>query len=116
SINGGPSIIPGQITRDISTFFGDEQPLSTSADLPGGNQLVAGAWWPADYDGPNLVGVSEAMAAALDLELGDRITFAVSGDEITAEVTAIRRFDWQKGRINFPFVLSPQAFDVFPAA
>lgn len=116
SINGGPSITPGQITRDISTFFGDEQPLSTSITLPGGNRLVAGSWWPPDYEGPNLLGVSESMAAALDLKLGDRITFAVSGDEITAEVSAIRRYDWQKGRINFPFVLSPQAFDFFPVA
>ena len=116
SINGGPPVAPGQLTRDISMFFGDEQPLTQADTLPGGNIIVQGKWWSADYDGPPLLSVSEQMATALLIKIGDRVTFEVAGDEIIAEVASVRRYDWQKGRINFPLVLSPHAFDEFPLA
>jgi putative ABC transport system permease protein len=115
-INGGAPVTPGQLTRDISMFFGDEQPLTQADTLPGGNVIVQGTWWDADYEGPPLLSVSEQMAVALQINIGDRVTFEVAGDEIIAEVASVRRYDWQKGRINFPLVLSPHAFDEFPLA
>lgn len=114
SINGAPQFEAGKLTRDISMFFGDEQPLTEEHSLPDGNEVIAGAWWPSDYSGPPLVSPSEQMAAALNLKLGDQLTFAVAGDEVSATVASIRRYDWQKGRINFPLVMTPHALDAMP--
>ena len=114
SVNGSPPVTIEEIPRDISLYFGDEQPLSVSTELPGGNTIVGGSWWPADYSGEPLVSVAAQMQKELDLRLGDKLTFLVFGEEVTATVASFREFDWQRGRINFPFVLSPGAFDEFP--
>jgi putative ABC transport system permease protein len=76
--------------------------------------IASGEWWPTDYSGPALVSVSEQLRAPLGLKLGDKLTFLIFGDEVEATISSFRKFDWQRGRINFPMILSPGAFDAFP--
>ena len=103
-----------QPSKDIAIYFGDEQPLSFAATVPEGSRLVGGAWWPAGYRGEPLVSVSEQLRTALGLKLGDEVTFQVFGEPVTTRVASFRSYEWQRGGVNFPFVLSPGALDAYP--
>jgi putative ABC transport system permease protein len=69
------------------------------------NQVVAGRWWaPADPE--DQFSVEEGLAKTLGVRLGDRLTFWVSGHEVSAQVTSLRRVRWDSFNVNF-FVVSP---------
>ncbi len=46
-------------------FLRGERGLTYSAAVPEGSELVAGAWWPADYRGPPLVSLDGEAAEIL---------------------------------------------------
>ncbi|MEO0501283.1 MAG: FtsX-like permease family protein [Pseudomonadota bacterium] len=81
--------------------------LTYSASLPEGNRVVAGDWWPADYDGPQLVSMDAEIAEALDLDVGDRIIVAIFGVPLEAEIANLREIDWGALSFNFALVYSP---------
>jgi putative ABC transport system permease protein len=114
TINGEPPPEQREPPRDISVYFGDEQPLSYAAEVPYGSTVVDGEWWPADYSGPPRLSVSDELQQSLGLQLGDEITFLIYGDLLTATVANVRRYEWARGGVNIPFVLSPGALEEFP--
>jgi len=59
--------------------------------------------------------VEEAAARHLGVDLGSRLTFDVQGVPVEAEVTSLRRVDWQSLTTNFFVVLSPGALEGAPA-
>src|SRR5690606_25745481 len=84
------------------------------AQLPEGNELVEGKWWAEDYSGPPLVSITDQLATEGHVKVGDTLTFTIFGEPFSAKVASARTFEWQKGRINFPFLLSPGALDNYP--
>jgi len=96
-------------------FLEREQNLSWAAELDESNELVAGEWWPIDYAGPPRVSIEEDVAAETGLGLGDVLRFEVAGQTIEAEVTSIRRVNWDSFKPNFFLVFSPGALDEYPA-
>ena len=91
-----------------------DRALTWSATPPDSGEIVAGDWWPADYAGPPLASMSEEEALELDVWIGDEVTFNVLGRSVTAEISNIRRVDWESFSINFVFVLSPGLLDKAP--
>ena len=91
-----------------------DRALTWSATPPDSGEIVAGDWWPADYAGPPLASMSEEEALELDVWIGDEVTFNVLGRSVTAEISNIRRVDWESFSINFVFVLSPGLLDAAP--
>jgi putative ABC transport system permease protein len=91
-----------------------EANLSFAATLSDSNEIVAGKWWDADYDGPPLVSVEEEAALETGLDLGDRIVFMVAGQEVELTIASIRRVNWDSFQPNFFMVLSPGALDKMP--
>ncbi len=79
--------------------------LSHSAALPPNNEVVAGQWVPDEADA---LSVEEGLAQTLGLKLGDRLTFDIAGQSVTARITNLRKVDWGSMRVNF-FVLFPQS-------
>ena len=73
-----------------------------------------GRWWSAADGARPLVSVEEAAAKNLGLKLGDRLTFDVQGVPVEAEVTSVRRVDWQTLSTNFFMILSPGALEGAP--
>ena len=69
------------------------------------NQVVAGRWW-APGDPEDQFSVEEGLAETLGIRLGDRLTFWVSGHEVSARVTNLRHVKWDSFNVNF-FVVSP---------
>lgn len=84
-----------------------ERGLTYAPDLPEGNVLTAGNWWPRDYAGPPLVSIDEKLAQALDLKIGDRLTIGLMGVERTATIASLRRIDWDSLGFNYVLVFSP---------
>jgi putative ABC transport system permease protein len=86
-----------------------ERGLTYADRLPDGNSLVAGAWWPADYDGEPLVSVDVELAQAAGLEVGDYLTIGLLGVERQARIANLRRIDWESMGFNYVLVFSPNA-------
>ncbi len=116
TVNGEPPPELDEPSKDMAIYFGDEQPLSYSASVPQGSRVVGGAWWPAGYQGAPLVSVSEQLRVAQGLKLGDEVTFQVFGEPVTTRIASFRSYEWQRGGINFPFVLSPGALEAYPVS
>jgi putative ABC transport system permease protein len=114
TINGSPPPANVEPPRDISVYFGDERPLSFSSTLPEGSTIASGAWWPPDYTGPPQLSVTDELRESMGLKLGDQITFNIYGETLTTTLTSFRSYDWSRGGVNFPYVLSPGGLDDFP--
>ncbi|MBS1157946.1 MAG: hypothetical protein H6R15_365 [Proteobacteria bacterium] len=80
--------------------------LSWRADLPAGNRLTSGAWFPAGATGQALASVEAGLAKTLGIALGDELLFGVAGQEKRLTVSNLRQLDWDSMRVNF-FVLTP---------
>ena len=92
-------------------FLEREQNLTWAATLMDDNQLVAGQWWTATDYGKPLVSISSEYQDSLGLKLGDKLTFDVAGETLTAEVASIRKIRWDSFRPNFFLVFPPHLLD-----
>ncbi|WP_068827233.1 ABC transporter permease [Pseudomonas sp. BMS12] len=96
------------IQRDLS--------LTWAADLPEGNQVLAGHWWQAERgDGLPGVSVESRLAESLGLKLGDRLTFNVGGLEQEAQVSSLRKVEWDSFQPNFYMIFQPGTLQDLPA-
>ncbi|MEM7023813.1 MAG: FtsX-like permease family protein, partial [Pseudomonadota bacterium] len=89
--------------------------LSYAGPMPEGSEIVAGEWWPEDYDGPPLVSVEDDVADAYGVGVGDTLGFNVLGRIVEAEIASLRaEIDWGRARLDFVFVLSPGVLEAAP--
>ena len=91
-----------------------ERGLTYSDELPEGNSLTEGQWWPKDYKGAPLVSVDEELARAIGLKIGDYLTVGILGVEREARIASFRRIDWDSMGFNFVLVFSPNALEDAP--
>jgi putative ABC transport system permease protein len=101
-------------TPDSAWVLRGDRGLTWSAALPRGSRLVAGEWWPADYQGAPLVSMDAEAAAGLGLGLGDTVTVNLLGREFTATIASLREVDWTSLAINFVMVFSPGLLEGAP--
>ncbi|SFO83022.1 ABC transporter permease [Pseudomonas borbori] len=94
------------IRRDLS--------LTWAADLPEGNQLLAGDWWSASSDDLPGVSVESELAESLQLKLGDRLRFNVGGLDRDARVSNLREVDWNSFQPNFYMIFEPGTLQDLP--
>jgi putative ABC transport system permease protein len=92
-------------------FLEREQNLTWVSDLMEDNQLIAGRWWTAADAGKPLVSISTEYQEALQLKLGDKLSFDIAGESLTAEVASIRKIRWDSFRPNFFLVFPPGLLD-----
>ena len=87
--------------------------MTWSAMLPENNQLVAGQWWtPDSTEG---LSVEADIAENLSIDMGDRLTFMVSGQPFTQTVTSIRTVQWESFRPNFYMIFPQPVLQGMPA-
>jgi putative ABC transport system permease protein len=91
-----------------------ERGVTYSARLPEGSDLVAGQWWPENYQGPPLLSLDADQAKALGLGVGDRMTVSVLGREIEARIGSLRRINWDSMGFNYVLVFSPNTLASAP--
>jgi putative ABC transport system permease protein len=77
------------------------------------NEVVAGNWWTAEDDRPQL-SIERDFADRTGLALGDEIGFSVGGEVLTVTVTSLRTVEWDSFRPNFFMVLNPGLVEQYP--
>lgn len=87
--------------------------LTWSETLPEGNRIVSGEW--KLHETNNEISIEEEMAGALNLQLGDALTFNVGSFEVAATISSIRKVDWDSFRPNFYVIFSPGMLEEFGA-
>ncbi|NOZ54511.1 MAG: FtsX-like permease family protein [Gammaproteobacteria bacterium] len=99
---------------------GREFNLSWAEDLQQDNKIIQGKWWSTNrLNGATALpqwSVEEGIAKALNVSLGDTLTYQIAGEEVSAEVTSIRTVQWDTFRANFFVIASPGLLDRFPAS
>ena len=83
--------------------------LTFADELPKGSTLVSGEWWAKDYVGPPMVSMTDDIAKALDLKIGDKITVNVLGRDVEAQLASTRNVNWKGLGINFVLVFNRAA-------
>jgi putative ABC transport system permease protein len=86
-----------------------DRALTAAAEPPDRAEIVAGAWWPAGYDGPPLISLDEGLARGFGVDVGDALTLNVLGRELNVKIASLRRIDWQAIPFDFAVILSPGA-------
>jgi putative ABC transport system permease protein len=96
-----------KVTPDTAWALRGDRGLTYAATPPSGTRLVAGKWWPPDYDGPPLVSFDANLAKGWHVGIGDTIRVNVLGRDIDLRIASLRDIDWQTLSINFFMVASP---------
>ncbi|EXF92599.1 ABC transporter permease [Pseudomonas fluorescens HK44] len=116
SINGEP--VQGIVSKDTEGDRAIQRDLSLTwaADLPAGNSITAGSWWSAQPTGdvPG-VSVEGKVAESLKLKLGDHLVFTVGGVNREAQVTSLRKINWDNFQPNFFMIFQPGTLKDLPA-
>ncbi|MCW0235806.1 MAG: FtsX-like permease family protein [Ferrovibrio sp.] len=103
-----------EVSPDQRWVLQGDRGLTYARDLPAGSTLLAGQWWPRDYDGPPLISIEDRAAKGLGVTVGDKLVVNVLGRDIEAEVASIRQLDWSSFGINFVLVFSPGLLERAP--
>jgi putative ABC transport system permease protein len=88
--------------------------LTYSSALPNGSEIVAGNWWPQDYNGPALVSLEADAAESLGVGVGDSLTISLLGVEVPAKIASLRTVKWDNFGLNYVMVFSPGSLDAAP--
>jgi putative ABC transport system permease protein len=101
-------------TRGEGGWFMREANLTWAEELAASNEIVAGEWWAPGSTRAE-VSVEEGIMQGLGLALGDEMTFEIGGAPLTAELTSVRRVEWDSLAPNFMLVMNPAALADYPA-
>lgn len=100
----GREVHPDDYTEDRAKRLVDREfNLSTAAQAPEHNPVVAGRWTPEEK---GAISLEEGLAETLGLKLGDRLMFDIGGVRNEARITSLRKVDWGSMRANF-FAMYP---------
>ncbi|MCH8621645.1 FtsX-like permease family protein [Undibacterium sp. TS12] len=88
--------------------------LSTMTELPAQNKISAGKWYDDGKTSQAEASVEEGIAKTLKLKMGDKLTFDIAGQQVTAAITSLRKLDWGSMRVNFFVIINPKAMEDTP--
>ncbi len=114
-VNGEPFDFQNRETRQQQGVIGREFAVTYRPNLDENETILSGNWWNdgANTDVPE-VSVEEGMSKTLGIDVGDWITFDISGRKITARVANIRKLDLRNTRTAFVFVFAPGVLENAP--
>ena len=114
SVNGTAVGDLGPLPDDIADMFQGDTALSWARAVPEGSSVVAGDWWPADYDGPPMISLSTELRDALGLAVGNSMRISIAGRPIKVTIANFRTIDWREGGLNFRLLFSPGVVEAAP--
>lgn len=88
--------------------------LSWSDTLQEDNKIVSGQFWdktPSQAE----VSVEQDFGSELALKLGDKLSFDIAGEPVSATVTSFRTVEWDSFSPNFFMLFSPGVLNDYPA-
>lgn len=102
------------VDPDVRWTVRSDRGLTYRSAPPDGVELVRGAWWPEDYDGPPLVSIDEQLATGYGVDVGDTLAFNVLGRIVEAEIASSRTVEWESVGMNWLFIMSPGVLEAAP--
>ena len=105
----GVPVDKAKIAPDAQWAVRSDRGLTTAATKPDDARVVAGDWWPADYNGPPLVSLDANIAKGFGLAVGDTVGVNVLGRDIEARIANLREIDWSNLSMNFTFIMTPNS-------
>ncbi len=103
-----------QVKPEGKWILRGDKGITFSHILPADNIIIAGEWWPEDYNGPPQVSISEQMAQSMDLIIGDEISVNILGRDFILPISSIRRFSWENFGINYVMMVDPNTLKDAP--
>jgi putative ABC transport system permease protein len=100
-------------SEDARRLVDREFNLSYTTQLPDDNRIVSGEWY-GDVSKPQ-ISIEQGLAKLLNVKVGDTMRFDVTGLQIEAPVTSVRKLDWGSFKVNFFVVMPPAALKDYPA-
>ncbi len=105
----GVPIAEAEVAEDARWALRGDRGFTTRAQPPEEAHITRGDWWAEHHDGAPLFSLTEELAEGFGLAVGDTLTVNILGRAITGTLANVRRVDWGSLRINFTFVVSPNA-------
>jgi len=115
ALNGVPSA-EAKVAPDAKWALSGDRGITYAATPPPGTIITQGAWWPANYSGPTLISLDQAVARGTGLKIGDTMSLNVLGRSFQGRIASLRKVDFTTGGQNFILVLSPGLIDHAPHA
>jgi putative ABC transport system permease protein len=97
-----------EVAGDHWVVTGDRA-VTYAGAMPDGTRILAGEWWPDDYDGPPQISFAEEEAREMGIGLGDTLTMNVLGRDITGMITSLREVDFSTGGMGFVLTMNERA-------
>ena len=85
--------------------------LTWATQIPEHNKLTQGQW--QEEQG---VSLEQSIATALDIKMGDKLTFNIGGIDVSAQVSSFRSLRWDSFQPNFYYIFSPGILQQLPAS
>ncbi len=90
--------------------------LSWVESLQSDNRLTAGSWWTENEWSQALVSVEERYARALNMKLGDELTYVIGDRRISVTVHSLRSVLWDSFQPNFFLIVPPRLLSEYPVS
>lgn len=113
AVNGVPAD-QVRATPETRWALRGDRGLTYAATPPDGTKLVAGHWWPADYNGTPLVSFDAGLAKGWGVGIGDTLRVNVLGRDIDLRIASLRDVAWRTLGINFAMIASPGLLEHAP--
>ena len=114
-VNGEPFDFANREVRERQGQIGREFAVTYRPNLDENESVVAGEWWnQSTTTDETEVSVEQGIGKALNVQVGDWITFDVSGRKINARVASLRKLDLRNTRTAFIFVFRPGTLEKAP--
>ncbi len=122
-------VIPGRIIKvkdqNLNQYYGEklnsinalkrDLNLTGSKFLSPSNKVIQGDWHQGQQvQNQATISVESGFAKSLNIGIGDRLTFLMAGQEISASISSIREVDWQSFEPNFYVIFDEKSLSSIP--
>jgi putative ABC transport system permease protein len=115
AINDRP-VAPADYSDDRARRLVDREfNLSWATQMQKDNRLIAGNWW-GNNPKTEQFSMEDGIAKSIGVGIGDKLTFDAAGSPFTAEITSLRKVDWDSFNVNFFVVSPPGLLEKYPAS
>jgi putative ABC transport system permease protein len=112
------NVAPSDYSDDRARRLVDREfNLSWATQMQKDNRLIAGNWWGSGKpQRSDQFSMEDGIAKSIGVGIGDKLTFDAAGSTFTAEITSLRKVDWDSFNVNFFVVSPPGLLEKYPAS
>ena len=115
------NVTPADYSDDRARRLVDREfNLSWATQMQKDNRLIAGRWWGENVGNQAIrkdqFSMEDGIAKSLGVGVGDKLTFDAAGNTFSAEITSLRKVDWDSFNVNFFVVSPPGLLEKYPAS